>query len=115
MSDHNKAILIRANEFVSNGDYEGFLEYCTEDTDWTFIGDRRLRGKEAVRQWMKMTYIQPPKFSVSGMVAKGDYVVATGEITVFLEDGKIQRSDYCDVWQFNKGKLAVLHAYVVEK
>jgi ketosteroid isomerase-like protein len=115
MSDQNKAILTEANECVSNGDYDGFLSYCTEDTEWTFIGDMRLRGKEAVWQWMKATYIQPPEFSVSHMVGEGDYVVAMGEISVLLEDGTIQRSHYCDVWRFENGKMAGLNAYVVGK
>jgi hypothetical protein len=25
--------------------------------EWTFVGDKTLKGKEAVRQWMATTYI----------------------------------------------------------
>jgi hypothetical protein len=37
------------------------LSFCTDDTEWTFVGDKTLKGKEAVRQWMATTYIEPPK------------------------------------------------------
>jgi ketosteroid isomerase-like protein len=40
MTENNKMLLMKANEAVSKGDYEGFLEYCTEDTKWIFVGDQ---------------------------------------------------------------------------
>lgn len=49
MSFNNKAILEKANEALTAGDYEKFLSFCTDDTVWTFVGDQTLRGKEAVR------------------------------------------------------------------
>jgi uncharacterized protein (TIGR02246 family) len=60
MSDRNKAILEEANAANAKGDYERFLSFCTDDTEWTFVGDRILKGKEAVRQYMAETYIEPP-------------------------------------------------------
>ncbi|HEY1187182.1 MAG TPA: nuclear transport factor 2 family protein, partial [Gemmata sp.] len=52
MSANNKLVLEQANAAVTRGDYEGFLSFCTDDTVWTFVGERALRGKEAVRRWM---------------------------------------------------------------
>jgi uncharacterized protein len=37
-----------------------------------------------------------------------------GEITLQGDDGKAARHSYCDVWRFEDGKLAELHAFVVE-
>ena len=48
MSDKNKAILEEANAAIAQGNYEGFLSFCTDDTEWTFVGDRTLKGKAAV-------------------------------------------------------------------
>lgn len=61
MSMTNKEILEHANAAITKGDFEGFLTLCTEDTAWTFEGDRSLRGKAAVRQWMRATYQEPPR------------------------------------------------------
>lgn len=115
MSDSNKETLARANAAVSRGDHEGFLAFCTEDTTWNFVGDRRLEGKQAVREWMTATYLEPPHVEVDRMVAEGDSVVAHGQITVKDAEGGETRSWYCDVWRLRDGKLATLNAYVVEQ
>lgn len=114
MSKANKQILEQANAAITEGDFEGFLRLCTEDTVWTFEGDRTLKGKAAVREWMKSTYRQPPKFRVQRMIAEDDFVVAIGEITLKNEAGKAVEYAYCDVWRFREGRMTELHAYVVE-
>lgn len=108
MSEQNKATLEKANLAITQGEYENFLAHCTDDTVWTFVGDRTLKGKEAVRQYMAEVYTEPPKFSVSNLIAEGDYVTALGEITM---DGT--HYSYCDVWRFRDGKMAELKAFVI--
>ena len=114
MSENNKTILIKANEAVSKGDYEGFLEYCTEDTKWIFIGDQILNGKKEVRKWMLTEYIVPPRVDVTNLIAENDYVTALGQITLINEKGVSVQYCYCDVWKFRDGKLAELTAFVIE-
>ena len=79
----------------------------------TFVGDRSLRGKEAVRQWMAATYKKPPQFDLHRMVAEGDFVMATGEIALKDEAGKEIRNAYCDVWRFREGRMVELQAFVI--
>ena len=111
-AESHKRVLQAANDAVASGDYAGFLEHCTEDTVWNFMGDRTLRGKTEVLQWMEATYIHPPKNSVDRMIAEGDSVVAIGRITT--TDGTTETtSEYCDVWALRHGKLDVVHAFVV--
>lgn len=109
-----RAVLQAANAAILKGDYEGFLAHCTEDTVWIFVGEQRINGKEAVRQWMATAYQEPPRFEVHRMIAGDDHVTALGEIT--LKDGKGQprRHAYCDVWRLREGRLAELHAFVIE-
>ena len=114
MAQENKSILNQANAAVAKSDYEGFLSYCTEDVEWTFVGERTLKGKEAVRQYMKETYIEPPAFVVAHMIAEGDFVMAMGDITLKDDRGKEVHSSYCDVWRIRDGKLAELRAFVIE-
>lgn len=113
MSETNKAILQQANAAVAEGDYEGFLSRCTDDVEWTFVGDSTLRGKEAVRQYMQATYIEPPTFVVSHLIAEGDFITAVGDIHIKDESGRVAHSAYCDVWRIRDGKLAELRAFVV--
>ncbi|GAB3923322.1 nuclear transport factor 2 family protein [Mucilaginibacter myungsuensis] len=110
----NKTILTTANEFVLQGDHESFLAYCTDDTEWNFIGDQILSGKQAVREYMKETYVEPPQFDVKDLIAEGEFVTAIGKISLKDKSGKMTNYEYCDVWHFREGKLAGLRAFVVE-
>jgi uncharacterized protein (TIGR02246 family) len=113
MESNNKHILEQANAAVSRGDNEEFLSYCSEDTVWTFVGDRILRGKEAVRKYMTEAYVEPPKFMVEILLAEGDFVTAIGTISLKNEEGNIVDYSYCDVWRFRDGKMAELRAFVI--
>ena len=115
MTESNKTILIKANEAVSKGDYEGFLEYCTEDTKWIFVGDQVLEGKKEVRKWMLTAYIKPPELDVKNLIAENDYVTALGKITLINEKGTGAQHWYCDVWKFRDGKMEELTAFVIEQ
>ncbi|MDQ0781317.1 ankyrin repeat protein/ketosteroid isomerase-like protein [Chryseobacterium sp. W4I1] len=111
----NAKVLHQANEFVKKGDYESFLAYCTEDSQWTFIGERILKGKEEVRKYMKEFYWEPPVFTVETTIEEGNFVTVTGEISLKTKDGILNHYQYCDVWRFENGKMAGVKAYVIEK
>ncbi|MGV3706496.1 MAG: nuclear transport factor 2 family protein [Arcticibacter sp.] len=113
MERDKKAILEQANAAVSSGDNEKFLSFCTEDTEWNFVGDQILKGKDAVRKYMKSAYSEPPQFDVEHMIAEGDYLTAIGRISLKNPEGKIIQYSYCDVWRFEDGKMAELKAFVV--
>lgn len=114
MNFDHKAILTAANAAITNGDNEGFLSFCTDDTEWTFVGEQTLKGKEAVRQYMAVAYVEPPKFLVENLIADGAFVTAIGKISMKNEDGKTVDYSYCDVWRFLDGKMAALTAFVIE-
>ncbi len=109
----NKEILQKANEAVTAGDNEGFLTFCTDDTKWTFVGDKTLNGKQAVREYMQTAYIEPPQFNVEHLIEEGNFVTAVGKISMKNDNGKLVDYSYCDVWRFKNGKMAELHAFVI--
>ncbi len=114
MSEQNKAILEKGNAAIAEGNNEGFLSFCADDTVWTFIGDKTLEGKEAVRQWMAMEYVEPPENTVANLIAEGDFLTALGDITVKDKDGKAAHYSYCDIWRFRDGKIVELKAFVIK-
>ena len=114
MSETNKTVLQQANAAVRAGDHEGLLAQCTDDVEWTFVGERTLKGKEAVRRYVNATYLRPPRFTVDRLIAEGDFVTAVGDIAIEGAAGRVTRSAYCDVWRLRDGKLAELLAFVVE-
>lgn len=114
MTDNNKAIIERANAAFAKGDFEGFLSFCTEDTKWTYVGNRILEGKEAVRRYIAETYTEPSKFTVENVIAEGDFVTLLGDITLKDEDDRETQYAFCDVWRFRDGKMAELKAFVIK-
>ncbi|KAM3113125.1 nuclear transport factor 2 family protein [Phormidesmis sp. 146-33] len=118
MLGKNKAILEEANAAIAEGSNEGFLSFCADDVEWIFVGDKTLKGKEAVRQWMATIYVEPPKFMVANLIAEGDFVTAlgdiTGDITMKDEDGKAAHYSYCDIWRFRGSKIVELRAFVIK-
>lgn len=114
MLENNKAILEAANAAITEGNNEGFLSFCANDIEWTFVGDKTLKGKEAVRKYMATTYIEPPKFTVTNLITEGDFVTALGDITMKDENGKAAHYSYCDVWRFRGSKIVELRAFVIK-
>jgi len=114
MSENNKAILEAANVAIAKGNYEEFLSFCADDTQWTFVGDKTLKGKEAVRQWMATEYMEPPLNIVANLIAEGDFVTALGDLTIKDKDGKAADYSYCDIWRFRGGKMVELKAFVIK-
>jgi uncharacterized protein len=113
MSETSKEVLRRANAAIDKGDNEAFLSFCTDDLEWTVIGEMKLSGKDAVRRWMKAAYAKPPKYTVVDLVAEVDLVIALGDIWVEDAAGQATRHSYCDVWRLRDGKLAELRAFVI--
>lgn len=114
MSQENKAVLEKANAEIVKGNNEGFLSFCADDIEWTMVGEKTLSGKEAVRQWMATVYTEPPKFTVTDLIAEGDFVTALGGITAKDENGNEADYAYCDVWRFRDGKMVELKAFVIK-
>ena len=113
--NENKNILLIANEAVSSGNYETFLDYCTDDIKWSFIGDTEITGKNAVLQYMKEIYIAPPIFDVKLLIAEDSHVIAKGTIKMLNDEDNYETYDYCDIWKFKDGKMEELQAFVIEK
>jgi uncharacterized protein len=112
--EKHKSILLEGNAAIANGNNEGFLAFCSDDTEWTFVGDKVLKGREAVRQWMAKEYQEPPKVSVQHLIAEGDLLTATGEVTVKDEKGNETPYAYCDVWRFHNDQIVELKAFVIK-
>lgn len=108
-------VLLEANAAVARGDHAGFLAHCTDDVVWHFIGDRTITGKAAIERFMDETYVHSPEVAVDRLIAEGEHLVAIGTITLIAADGTRTTSDYSDAWRLRDGKLAELHAFVIER
>jgi len=111
----NKEILEKANQAFNKGDYEELLTYCTEDTKWTYLGDRTLDGKDKVREYLSAGN-EESKFRIERYVEEGEDLIAIGWIRLKDKNGGTTISPVCDVWKFRNGKMAqLIRAFASEK
>jgi uncharacterized protein len=110
-----KEILMQGNAAIADGNHEAFLSHCTDDTEWIFVGEQTLKGKDAVRRYMEATYHEPPRVTVDTLIEDQNFLTAVGDITLKDKDGKENHYAYCDVWRFREGKMASLRAFVIKK
>jgi len=110
----NKALLKTANDLLEKGDIDGFLSFCTDDTEWVFIGENSLKGKDAVKQYLEEAYTKTTKFKIEQMIEEGDFVVQVGEISFENKNGEVESYLASDIWRFENGKMAELKAFVLK-
>lgn len=109
----NKEVVEKINAAFDRGDTNAFLTWCADDVVWTMVGDKTVRGKDGIRQFTASMPAEPPKFTVDGVVADGDFVTAFGDMTM-KEDGRIVPYSYCDVYRFKGGKVVDLKSFVIK-
>jgi len=114
MTVKNKAIVEQVNAAFADNDVEGFLSFCADDVEWTMVGDTTVKGKDAIRQWMASMDAQPPTFTVASVIGEGDFVAASGDMTMVDKDGKSAPYAYCDLYRFRGDKIVELRSFVVK-
>lgn len=112
MSGRNKEVVGRVDAAFAEGDVEGFLSFCAEDVEWTVVGDRTVKGKDAIREWMASMDGEPPVLTPHELVAEGDLVAAHGDMTM-NEEGSAVPYAYCDIYRLRDGKIVELRSFVV--
>ncbi|HEV8591900.1 MAG TPA: nuclear transport factor 2 family protein [Pyrinomonadaceae bacterium] len=114
MANTNKHIVERVNASFAEGETEVFLEHCKPEVVWKMVGEETRTGVDTIREFMaSMGDMEPPKFSAINVIGEGDYVAATGDMTMKNKDGKTESYSFCDVYRFDGGKIAELTSYVV--
>ena len=114
MSVKNKAVVEQVNAGFARGDIDAVLRHCTDDFVWTMVGDRTVKGKPAIREWMGSMPSEAPAFSVDAVVGDGDFVTAFGEMRMKDKDGSLAGYAYCDVYRFTGDRIAELRAFVIK-
>jgi uncharacterized protein (TIGR02246 family) len=113
MSETRKEIVEKVDAAFAQNNLEGFLSFCTEDVEWTIVGEKTVKGKESIRQWMATIESEPPRFQVKKVIAEGDFVTAYGDMTMKDKDGNAVPYAYCDIYRFRGDNIVELTSFVV--
>ena len=114
VSAKNKEIVEKVNAAFAENDMEGFLSFCADEIEWTMVGEKHFKGKEAVRRWLESMDMEPPMFTVDVVIADGDSVASHGGMTMKEKDGKTVPYAYCDIYRFRKAKIVKLISFVIK-
>ena len=109
----NENIFIEANKALADGNYEAFLDYCSEDIKWERVGDRTFDGKAALINYLSTAY-DGLIFTTENYIKAEDFLVELGQI-VNEKDGVTKKSSYCDVWKFKQGLISEFTSFVISK
>jgi uncharacterized protein (TIGR02246 family) len=114
MPVNTKAIVEKVNAAFAQNNPEGFLSQCADDVTFTMVGDKTVKGKDAVRKWMASMGGEAPKFTVQQVIAEGDLATSYGDMTMKEKDGTTASYAYCDIYRFRGDKIAELKAFVMK-
>ena len=114
MSVNNKEIVEKIDVAFAKGDAETFLSFCADDVEWAMIGEKTFKGKDAIRQWLASRKMEPPKCTVTNIVAEGDAVVPHGHMTMKDKDGKPGAYADCDIYRFRNASVAALTSFGIK-
>jgi uncharacterized protein (TIGR02246 family) len=113
MSATNKEIVKKIDEAFAAGNMEGFLAFCADDVEWTMVGDKTVKGKDAIRQWLAAMDMEPPQVTATHLIAEGDSVAAYGHMTMQDKDGQTTPYAYCDIYRFRDAHIVVMASFVM--
>ena len=115
MSDKNKHIVKEINNAFAKGDPETFLSHCDDNVSWTMVGEKANRGKAAIRNWIaSMKDTEPPKLTLSKLIADDNAVVCSGDMLMKNKDGLAEENTFCDLYEFRGDKIVDLQSFVVK-
>ena len=117
MSNKNIEIVKQANALLTDGKNAEFILMCAEDIEWTLLSDTptTMKGRDAITAFMASTSpagSDSPRFTVKNMIGDGEVVMSNGEMNMKGKDGETVPYAYCDIYQFQDGKIAKLLTFM---
>jgi uncharacterized protein len=115
MSDIYKEIIRKHNASIEANNLDEFLSFFTDDVQWTKVGDKSAKGKEALRKLIIGLGDAPPPSIITfdAMIAEGDSVAAYGSLKIEIQTGVVITQDFCDIYRFRGDKIVELTAFII--
>lgn len=115
MTEKNKEIVKKLDASFTEGKFEDFFSLCTDDVEWNMVGDKTVKGKDSIREWLSsMGEMEPPKINNRTLIAEGDSIAAHGEMTMKNKEGETSNYSYCDIYRFENEKIAQLISFMIK-
>ncbi len=104
-------------EAFSGGQFEFAYPYLADDIQWNIVGDKILKGKDAIIKFCDQTakYFSEvtTKFTMSNLVVGDNCVAIDGTAEFINKENKSSKVFSCDVYCFENGKLKEVTSYCI--
>ncbi|MCM4161709.1 nuclear transport factor 2 family protein [Antarcticibacterium flavum] len=98
----NKEEFIRRfNEAFSNNDLDLILGHMSDDIEWVFIGEKTMKGKKAVEEFMEpMKNIETLEMELQQIIIQDGVAAANGRMKIKEPTGEIKSFGFADFYEF---------------
>ena len=107
-----RVIRLVNDAFIKN-DMPLFLSYCHDDIKWNMIGDKTIRGKDAILQEMTGKPGEGPDSIIETVITEDNKTVGTGRFSMTNKEGAKETYRFCDIYTFRDDKIASMDSYIV--
>lgn len=112
----NKEIIAQVIEAFDNSDGATITRHMTDDVEWHMLGDQVYSGIETVKKFFNDHQDVKVTSSLKNhLIADGDTIAVSGEITCTESNGNLCNMYYCDIYEMENFKIKKLISYTVGK
>ena len=94
------------NEAFSKNDLDFILNNMSDDIVWDFVGEKTMKGKDEVRDFMKpMSGIRTLEMELLQIISREQSAAANGRMKIREPSGEIKSFEFADFYQFDGSKI----------
>jgi len=110
----NKQTVAKYMEGFREGNHEKILSCLTDDVIWELPGHYMHHGKEAFDKEIENENFEGrPAIQIIRYIEENDIVVAEGKVQCRMKNGTELDIAFCDVFNFENGKIKKLTSYLM--
>jgi ketosteroid isomerase-like protein len=112
----NKKTVVKYMEGFEAGDHGQILSCLTDDVVWLIPGMfRKVGKKEFETEIENENFTGRPTITISRLTEENDIVMAEGNVICKMKSGGLLDAMFCDVFEFQNGKVKQLTSYLINK
>lgn len=111
----NKKTVMKYMDGFRESDHEKILSCLIDDVEWILPGMFHKRGKKEFDSEIENeNFTGKPEIEVTRLVEENNIVIAEGTVNGKLKSGDPFRVVFCDVFEFDNGKIKKLISYLMQ-
>lgn len=110
----NQQVVEQYMDGFRKSDHRQILACLAEDVEWDIPGWLHLAGREAFdREIENEAFVGSPVIQIKRLIEQDNVVIAEGSVQSTTRDGSAFHALFCDVFEFQAGKIQRLTSYLV--